>query len=282
MREPGEVVSAAFPRPGRALKVVLAVLATFALGTAIVLNWAPGGARGSALVHWLVMTPGAVLSRPWTLVTSALVTLGFSHALWSLVGLYFFAPDLEKSWGAARLVRFLVASVVFGNLAVLAFDAVPLSHGIFHPQAVCGPMAMIGAVTVAWAKENAGRQLRFMFFLPMSGKTLYWITIAFAVLAVVFAEQLPEGAVAPFGGIAAGILLGGSPSAIRSLWLRLRLGSLRRRGGGLDFDAIPGSGDRPRPTKRAGKGGPPLRVVYGGLEDDLKNRKPPKDKRYLN
>ena len=38
----------------------------------------------------------------------------------------------------------------------------------------------------------------------------------------------------------------------------------------------------PRAPKRSSKGGPPLRVVQGGLDDDLKNRKPPKDKRYLN
>ena len=38
----------------------------------------------------------------------------------------------------------------------------------------------------------------------------------------------------------------------------------------------------PKPKRRARPGSPPLRVVSGGLEEVLKKRTPPKDKRYLN
>ena len=38
----------------------------------------------------------------------------------------------------------------------------------------------------------------------------------------------------------------------------------------------------PKPKRRPRPGAPPLRVVSGGLEDVLKKRTPPKDKRYLN
>ena len=56
----------------------------------------------------------------------------------------------------------------------------------------------------------------------------------------------------------------------------------RRKGSAVSVESIldPREATRPRAAKR--KGGPPLRVVPGGLEDDLKNRKPPKDKRFLN
>lgn len=62
------------------------------------------------------------------------------------------------------------------------------------------------------------------------------------------------------------------------------LGARRRQdlGAVLTIDAVTGEiSERPRAAARR-KGGPPLRVVQGGLDDDLKNRKPPKDKRYLN
>lgn len=283
MREPGEVV-AALPRPGRALKAVLATLAVFAVTGAIVVNWAPGGETGAEIFRLLAFEPGAILTRPWGLVTSGLLTNpeGITHALFALLGLYFLTPDLERRWGGARLVRFLVASVVIGNLTVLAVSALPLAHGIFHPGLVFGPFAAITATVMAWAKENRQRQIRFMFFLPMSGRTLYWVTIGFAVLALVFAQRAPEGAVAPLGGIVAGLLLGGSPSPVRSAWLRLKLALLRRKGPTLTVESLTGTHERPRPAGKRGKGGPPLRVVYGGLEDELKNRKPPKDKRYLN
>lgn len=285
MREPGEVVSAQFPRPGRALKVVLAAVAVFAIVGAIVVNWAPGGKTGSDLFRALAFEPSRP-ERVWTWVTSGVLTdpKGFTHALWSLLGLYFLTTDLEKRWGGPRLLRFLAVSVVLGNLVVFLVDRfLPLTNPIFHPPLAFGPMAAITATAMAWSKENATRQIRLFFFLPISGKTLYWITIGFAVLSLIFALAAAEGAAAPFGGILAGLLYGGTPSLARKAWLRVKLAILRRKGATLTVESITGEPERPRTAKRSAKaGGPPLRVVQGGLEDDLKNRKPPKDKRYLN
>jgi membrane associated rhomboid family serine protease len=203
------------------------------------------------------------------------------HAIFALIGLYFLTPDLEKRWGGRRMLRFLGTSVVMGNLMVLAVDLLPLKQDIFHPGLVMGPTAAIAATAIAWAKENASRQIRLFFFLPVSGRALYWMTIGFAALSILFMQGTPEGVAAPFGGILAGILLGETPSKARSAWLRIKLALLRRKGHNLTVESIVGS-DRPRAPKRSAKaGGPPLRIVQGGLDDDDK-RKPPKDKRYLN
>ncbi len=290
MREPGEI-AAAFPRPGRTLKVVLALIGILAIVGAVVVHWVPGGATGREIFSLLAFEPPELLRalrgqgfpRFWTLLTSGLVTdpSGISHALWSMIGLYFLTTDLERRWGGKRLLRFLATSVIVGNLAVLAGWLLPIEKHVFHPPMVVGPLAAITATAIAWSKDNAHRQIRFMFFLPMSGRTLFWLTIGLSALALVFLQGSPEGAFAPLGGVLSGILFAGSPSPARALWLRLKLGSMRRRGGITveqllrDDDAPP----RPRP-KRARA--PPLRIVQGGLEDDLKNRKPPKDKRYLN
>jgi membrane associated rhomboid family serine protease len=284
MREPGEMV-AAFPRPGRALKGVLVTVAAFAVVGAIVVNWLPGGGAGQEIFQFFAFEPARVLTKPWALFTSGLLTspVGITHALFALVGLYFLTPDLERRWGGARLVRFLIASVAVGNLAVLAVSLLPIDHGIFHPSLVFGPWAAITATIIAWAKENQHRQIRLMMILPVSGKTLYWLTIGIAVLSLLFAQQTAEGAVAPLAGVGAGLLFGGTPSPFRTAWLRVKLALLRRKGGAasLSVESLTGqSGGVRRPPKR--KGGPPLRVVQGGLEDELKNRKPPKDKRYLN
>ena len=144
-------------------------------------------------------------------------------------------------------------------------------------------MAAITATAMAWAKENATRQIRLFFFLPISGKTLYWITIGFAVLALLFMQGAPEGAAAPFGGILAGLLFGGTPSPVRSALAPREARAPAPQGphahGRVDHrrSAIARA---PRSARR--RAAPPLRIVQGGLEDDLKNRKPPKDKRYLN
>lgn len=293
MREPGGAgdIAAAFPRPGRVLKTLLILIAVFAVVGAVIVHWAPGGERGVELFSWLAFQPKdhhLLLTRPWTLLTSGLLTVpsGIGHAMWSLVGLYFLTPDLEKRWGGARLLRFLMMSVVIGNLFVLAGTFLPFQGNLkqsFSPPLVVGPMAAIVASTIAWAKENAHRQIRFMFVLPMSGKLLFWITIGMTLLALLFLQDMAEGALALLGGVTVGVLFGGTPSPVRAFWLRMRLGSMKKRGGitveQLLNDNKPSSQPRISTGKRKG---PPLRVVQGGLEEDLKNRKPPKDKRYLN
>ena len=284
MREPAEI-AAGLPRPGRVLKVILGLIAALAVVSAVVVHWAPGGARGAEIYGFFAFQPAELLrgGRIWTLLTSGVLTVpeGISHALWSLVGLYFLSTDLEKRWGGARMLRFLAFSVILGNLAVLAGSFLPIGKEVFHPRFAVGPLAAITATAIAWSKENATRQIRFMFFIPMTGKTLFWITIGGSVLALVFLQGAPEGALAPIGGVVSGLLFAGSPSPVRSLWLRMKLGSMRRRGGVTVEQLL--NDDRPRPPSpiRRGKA-PPLRIVQGGLDDDLKNRKPPKDKRYLN
>jgi membrane associated rhomboid family serine protease len=277
MREPSEITGA-LPRPGPALKAVLVAIAAGAIGGENLQTWGPKGVFES-LLRTLAFVPGGFLTRPWTLLTSALLTAGIGHAIWSLFGIYFLTPDLERRWGAAKLLRFLALSVVFGNLAVLAFDKLPLGPTTFHPELVIGPFAMASATGIAWAKENRLAQIRFFFFVPMTGKTLYWATFAIAGASLVLGWAMPEGAASLLGGAVAGALFAGAPSPVRGLWLRVKLGIFRSKSRSLKAETPP-SIERPR-TKRGGKA-PPLRVVYGGLEDELKNRKPPKDKRYLN
>jgi membrane associated rhomboid family serine protease len=284
MREPGDI-AAALPRPGRALKAVLGLIAVLAIVGAVIFHWAPGGERGSEIFAFFAFQPNTLLHgdgvpRSWTLLTSGLLTMpeGIGHALWSIVGLYFLSTDLERRWGGGRLLRFLGTAIVLGNLAVLAGSFLKIDKQVFHPPIVVGPLAAITATAIAWSKDNAQRQIRFMFFLPMTGRMLFWATIALSVLPFLFLQGPPEGAFAPLGGILTGLLFAGTPSPVRALWLRFRLGTMRRRGGITVEQLL--QDDRPRAARR-GKA-PPLRIVQGGLEDDLKNRKPPKDKRYLN
>lgn len=282
MREPADVLAGALPRPGRVLKVVLALVAAFAILGAVLVHWTGGG---GAVLAMLAFAPAFALTRPWTLLTSFFVTSPdeYMHALFALLGLYFLTPTLEKKWGGARLARFLVLSTLFGNLAVLLVDRFgAASLALLHPPLVLGPSAAIAAIAVAFAKEHADLQIRLFFFLPVRAKALIWITLGFAVLVVIFNRPAPEGVAAPFGGILAGLAFGGSPSPARTLWLRFKLGVLRRRGQALTVESMmegPGSGRRPTPPRR--KGGPDLRVVRGG-QGGPDDKEKGKDKRYLN
>jgi hypothetical protein len=100
--------------------------------------------------------------------------------------------------------------------------------------------------------------------------------LLYCVLGVVYAGQMSEGVIAPFGGVLVGMALGGSPSMLRRTYLQLKLALLQRRAG-----TAPRTGPKPS-ARRSRAAGPPLRVLQGGLEDELRKREPPKDKRYLN
>lgn len=266
------------PKPGRALTVLLATMATLGVATALMVTL--GLPHGSFLFELLACQPPHVLHEPWTLVTSGLVTspASWSHLFFSLLGLYFLGAPLEQRWGARRFVLFVAGAILVGNLVVLGVSALA-PDGRFQPTLVYGPSAAIAAIAVAWSQEYPNAIVNLFFFVPLRGRMFLWITMGFCVLDLIYPAAMPEGVVAPFGGVAAGLLLGGSPPLVRRAWLRVRLAVLRRRSGRLSAQEwlTP-----KQPPRRARPGAPPLRVVSGGLDDVLKNRTPPKDKRYLN
>jgi membrane associated rhomboid family serine protease len=272
----------ALPRPGRALWAIMLLMAVLGISTAFLIgNSVPGGA---ALFASLVCRPERAFIEPWRLVTSGLLTdpREWTNLLFSLGGLYFLGAPLERRWGSWRFARFLALGVLFGNLAAIGMGAlVPPEATRFRPEIMFGPWAAITAIAIAWSREFADSTVSMFFVLPVRGKTFFWITLGLCVLDLIYPSGITEGVIAPFGGMVAGLLFGGSPSLVRTGWLRLRLAFLRRGAGDLRVkDVLSPS----RPERRQRSGGPPLRVVPGGggLDEVLKKRQPPKDKRYLN
>lgn len=269
----------AFPKPRRALWIVIIAMVVLGFFNAFLSTWLGGGKLVFTLLGCDIDHP---LHQPWGLLTSGLLTSTeqWTHLGLSLLGLYFLGAPLEQRWGSWRFARFLALAVIVGNLAVIAVSlAVPAaSQPRFHPGFAFGPTAAITAIAVAWAREYASSTVNLFFFLPVRGRVLFWVTIGFCVLDLIYPSGLPEGVVAPFGGVLAGMLFGGTPSLARTAWLRLRLAVLRRRSTAIQLDDVLA----PKPKRRPRAGGPPLRVVPGGLEEVLKKRTPPKDKRYLN
>jgi membrane associated rhomboid family serine protease len=269
----------AFPKPGPALWAVLGAMAALGILSAFLATWVPGGER---VFEALVCDLDRAFTQPWRLLTSGLITSPgqWSHLLFSLAGVYFLGAPLEQRWGAWRFARFFALSIVCGNLAMIAAAAVmpPDAQARFHPEHVFGPMAAITAIAVAWSREYRDSTVNLFLVLPVRAKTLLWVTIGFCVLDLVYPAGLPEGVVAPFGGVVAGLLFGGSPSLARTAWLRFRLAFLHRRAARMTVDDVLSV----KPKRRPHTGTPPLRVVRGGVDEALEKRTPPKDKRYLN
>ncbi len=291
-------VTFALPRPGSVTKALIALLAFGGIAGGILWHWIDGG---DSILARLIVTPGSVLVRPWTLWTATFVPsptggIGF---VFSALFAYFLATDLEARWGSARLLRFLLiasaASFGFSLLMDLVLpggtlDAAPENAGLvayhvrssgirglhwLHPEMMFGSSALLAAISAAWARENATAQIRLFLILPITGRVFFWITFGFCVIGLIYPNAIPEGPASPFGGFFAGLLLAGTPSPLRAVYLRLRLMVLRGRGSTVKFDL-----EGP-PKSRKPRTGPPLRVVLGGQSEDA-DKRPPKDKRFLN
>ncbi|MFO0673600.1 MAG: rhomboid family intramembrane serine protease [Polyangiaceae bacterium] len=270
--------SLAFPRPGPALKGLLIVVAVLGIGLAL------AGDLGLRVFRALACTPAEALhGQVWRLLTSALLTdpTSYGHLIFSLMGLYFLSTDLEQRWGGRRFLGFLAGASVLGNVLAIAVDAIaPASFRNFHAELMFGPEAAIAATAIAWASMNADRQILLFFVVPVRGLYLTWVTIGFCLLGLVYRGGAPAGHIAPFGGVIVGLLFGGgqTTSPLRRMYLQMKLWFIRRR---LGDKAPPTVESMMRTPAKKRTGGPPLRVVSGGL-DDKPEKKPPKDKRYLN
>jgi membrane associated rhomboid family serine protease len=267
------------PRPGKVLRGLLWTVTALAIFWAVSVQWVHGGAEAFMA---LVFDPRLFLQgQVWRLFTAGLLSPpggsgAVSHLVFTLVGLYFLSPDLERRWGGWRFSGFLLACLVGGYLLALLASLLPFGGELLHPAKIFGMGAAIMGIAVAWSRENANLEVRFFFLFPVKGRHLLSLTVGWCVLAVIFGDPSTEGVVAPFGGVLAGLLFGGSPSLVRATYLKWKLASLRRTAGGVSVQSILET------SKRRSGATPPLRVVQGGVDDDLSRRPPPRDKRYLN
>jgi len=276
-----ERVTLALPRPGPGLKALLLVVAALGIAGAISFSYVPGG---QSVFLGLVCTTDTVLGgQVWRLLTAGLLTQPqqLGHLVFTLMMLYFLSPDLERRWGTGRFLRFVAISLVSGFMLSIALDQLmPADARVLHPPVMYGAGAAISAIAVAWSKLNAHQTVRLFFLIPVTGRQFFWVTIGFCVLGVIYPSGVPEGVMSPFGGVAVGLLLGGTPSVLRQVYLRIKLALLRRRAGAPPIPLSPPPGKSKGTSPR--RGAPLLRVVQGGADEELRKRRPPKDKRYLN
>ncbi len=57
--------------------------------------------------------------RPWQVVTYAFLHGGFTHLAFNMFGLWMFGAELERVWGARRMLQFYFASVLMAAVAQL-------------------------------------------------------------------------------------------------------------------------------------------------------------------
>jgi membrane associated rhomboid family serine protease len=249
-----------FPRPGRVLKVVMIGVLAVWLAFAVALNWA--SAPESVFLLFCGNTDRVLSGEVWRLLTAPWLHLPsgtVGHVISSLLGLYFLAPSLEERWGGRRFARFLLFSALFAYAFQLLIELIlPASIGArLVGEYWFGAMPVVEAVAIAWALSFRGQTVRLFFVLPVSSTGLILFVVGTSLMYLIAAAQSPSGLIAPFGGMIAGYLWGGSsPSPLRRAWLKLRLAQ-------LDAEAQREANSRRRRIERSG-----LQVLPGGRRRD--------------
>ena len=132
---PAEYGPPSLPRPGKVVTTAMGLTFGLWLAFAIGVHWAGVGADAFELFcgNTLLILHGQV----WRLFTAPLLQSPEQgwHLFGVLLTLYFFGVPLEKSWGPARLTRFLISLAVLASLVEVLFDiALPPSVGQYFAQ----------------------------------------------------------------------------------------------------------------------------------------------------
>jgi membrane associated rhomboid family serine protease len=219
-------------RPGRALTAVMVTLGVLWLLFAVAVNW--GGASDDLFLLFCGNTEKILHGQVWRLFTAPLMHMPrgtLSHILFALLGLLFLAPSLEAKWGSGRMLRFLLFSgvIAYGFQMICELLLPESLSRRFVGEYWFGSFPVLEAVAVAWALSFRGQTVRLWFVLPVSSAGMILFIVVMSLLRVVADSRGPEGLLSPFGGMAAGWLLGaGTPSPLRRAYLKLRLAQLDR------------------------------------------------------
>jgi membrane associated rhomboid family serine protease len=250
----------AFPKPGRALMVVMLALLAIWVMFAMALRWGDADPR---LFELFLGNAAAIREgQVWRLFTAPFVHSPNDpwHIVGVLLGLYFLTPSLEQRWGSRRLIVFLLLSAIIGYSCQFVVESVlpdDVAAKLSSQQYWFGAIPAIEAVAVAWALNFKGQNVRLFFVLPVTATQLLWYVVGFSVLRLIAASGTAEGLISPFGGMLAGWLLGGgTPSPARKLLLRWRYRQLER-------EAAQSKAKRQSRVRQA-----PFSVIEGGRRKD--------------
>ncbi|MBN2110892.1 MAG: rhomboid family intramembrane serine protease [Methanosarcinaceae archaeon] len=106
----------------------------------------------------LMLVPGQILSRPWTLITHMFLHVGFFHLFFNMLVLFFFGPELERRAGKST---FLKVYLVAGIVAALGYSLTssPDAAVVGASGAIMG---LFAAITVIAPEIRV-----YVYFIPM-------------------------------------------------------------------------------------------------------------------
>ncbi len=135
----------------------------------------------------------------WQLLTYQFLHAGWLHLLFNCLAIFFFGRSVETMIGGGRFLALYFSSGIIGGVVQMLFAlALPEHFGGSVVGASAGASGLIAAFAVLSWQE---RFTLLIYFIPvtMTGRTLFWVSVALAVV----------GILTPGSGIANAAHLGG-------------------------------------------------------------------------
>jgi len=174
----------------QAARAFTATLVAFSLLNFILDTWHPGR------TNYLILTPGLVLWRPWTLLTSPFVEVGLIELVISLLFLPLSFRYVERLWGALETTKFILITVVVSNviavfLNVMEHFIIGLDGLFLFGMSYRGLMALQAGVLVALTQSIPEHQVLLFGVLGVRVKRLPMLYVNFSMIMCLIGYQSP-------------------------------------------------------------------------------------------
>ncbi len=158
--------------------LLVAIIVVASLAGAVV----PGLRAFAALAPELL-----VRGEPWRLVTWAFIESEPLNLVFACLVLWWLGRDLSFAWGPRRLFAVYLGLAAGAAAATTVLGAV---SPLLSTAAYLGSWPVVAALTLGWGLIYPDRQIMLYMVLPVTGRTLAWITVGGTVLFVVFSRAL--------------------------------------------------------------------------------------------
>jgi membrane associated rhomboid family serine protease len=157
----------------------------------------------------------------WQLVTYMFLHGGIMHILFNMLTLYWFGPDLERTWGLQRFLKYYFICGIGAGLCVVLVAL--FSGPIAMRTPTLGASGAILGLIMAYGLLFPDRQILFFFVIPMKVRHMVWIMGLLAFYYSITDTNAGVSNVAHLGGMLVGYVY------LRAKLLRLDRDSLTRR-----------------------------------------------------
>jgi membrane associated rhomboid family serine protease len=173
-----------------------------------------------------LLAPGPLMGGElWRLFTWLLFAVGPFQLVFCMLALYWFAPDLCRTWGPVRFLATYFGIAAAAGLLACLFTYDPEYNRLAGP-AWADAWVALDVLIIGWAISFPRRPIFQFFVLPVSGDGLVWTTIGITVLLAIFGGLTAFLPHLIAEGLAVLIL---DHRLLRRVYLRLRQAHLQRQ-----------------------------------------------------